>query len=499
MASQEKPSIDEARPSPQQDTEVGEFVHMEKPFSTLSAMAVGASTTNTAIGIILTIGSITANGGTVTLFWGFILMAGVGLAAACSLSELASAIPDAGGQYVWVATLSPPGPRRFLSYATALFSWAGAVCTGASVCVVGPSLLFQLGSLLNPSFEPSRWVYFATYQATNIITLILSLFENLLPRITKGILTFTFLLLIAIFVGLFAGARERRSGSDVVFYFYQASGWPDGVSFLIGLNGLNWGFSCLDAIVHISEEIPNPSVNVPKALMWTIIVGFATGLPIVLALCVNMTDFATQTSVMATMYDIFGQSEAAAIGYQIPIFISTVGAMWGIHVWQSRLAWTVGLNDGFPLSRYLSKVHGAPFHTPVWALVGSAAFTSLLGFLYVASTTAFNSLVSAGILLQYASYAIPIILLPKSGRQNLRHGPFWYPRLGLLANIVFLCWAPIALVFYSFPYTLPVDLGSMNYISVVLGVIGLLIITLWFTYARRHFAPPGLGATEGAI
>jgi choline transport protein len=212
-----------------------------------------------------------------------------------------------------------------------------------------------------------------------------------------------------------------------------------------------------------------------------------------------MTDYATQTSVMATMYDIFGQSEAAAIGYQIPIFISAVGAMWGIHVWQSRLAWTIGLNDGFPLSEYLSKVHGAPFHTPVWALIGSAVFTSMLGFLYVASTTAFNSLVSAGILLQYASYALPIILLLMSGRNNLRHGPFWYPRLGLLANIVFLCWAPIALVFYSFPYTLPVDLGSMNYISVVLGVIGLLIVTLWFTYARKHFAPLGMGAAEGAI
>ncbi|KAJ3533078.1 hypothetical protein NM208_g8149 [Fusarium decemcellulare] len=495
MNSKEKQQAGEGRaPSPKPGSVVGEVVIMEKPFSVWSAMAIGASTTNTAIGVLLTLGSITANGGSVTLFWGFLLMAVVGLACATSLSELASAIPDAGGQYIWVAALSPAGPRRFLSYATALLSWAGAVCTGASVCVVAPSLLFALGSLLNPNFQQDRWMGFAAYQVTNLITLALSSFEHLLPKITKGILAFTMFLLVAFFVGIFTASDERRAAKDVFTDFYNVSGWSDGVSFLIGLNGLNWGFSCLDAIVHISEEIPRPSTNVPKALMLTIAVGFVTGLPIALAFCFNMTNFETQTSAMAAMYVAFGQSRAAAIGYQIPFFFSTVGAMWGIHVWQSRLAWTIGLNKGFPFSSHLGKVAGAPFHTPIWALLWSAAFTSLLGFLYLASETAFNSLVSAGILLQYASYAIPIVLLLVRGRSRFQNGPFWYPRLGFLANIIFLCWAPVALVFYSFPYALPVAAGDMNYISVVLVIVVLLIVCFWYTYARKNFSFLELGS-----
>ncbi|RMJ13491.1 hypothetical protein CDV36_006831 [Fusarium kuroshium] len=497
MSAKEKQAMGQGpEPSPKPESMIGDVIIMEKPFSVWSAMAIGASTTNTAIGVILTIGSITASGGSITLFWGFLLMALVGLACATSLSELASALPDAGGQYIWVAALSPPEPHRFLSYATALFSWAGAVCTGASVCVVAPSLLFSLGSLLNPSFQQDPWMGFVAYQVTNLVTLALSAFEHLLPKITKGILTFTMCLLVALFVALFAATDERRPAKEIFTDFYNISGWSNGVAFLIGQNGLNWGFSCLDAIVHIAEEIPSPSTNVPKALILTIIIGFVTGLPIVLAFCINQTNYETQSSTMATLYVAFGESKAAAIAFQIAIFLSTVGAMWGIHVWQSRLAWTIGLNKGFPFSKHIGKVMGAPFHTPIYALIWSAGFTSLLGFIYLASQTAFNSLVSAGILLQYASYTVPIVLLLIRGRSNLQHGPFWYPRLGLLANIIFLCWAPIALVFYCFPYALPVEAGTMNYISVVLAIVGLLVVFFWYTYARKHFSFPELGASR---
>ncbi|RSL90850.1 hypothetical protein CDV31_015610 [Fusarium ambrosium] len=339
MSTKEKQAMGQGpEPSPKPESMIGDVIIMEKPFSVWSAMAIGASTTNTAIGVILTIGSITASGGSITLFWGFLLMALVGLACATSLSELASGLPDAGGQYIWVAALSPPGPRRFLSYATALFSWAGAVCTGASVCVVAPSLLFSLGSLLNPSFQQDPWMGFVAYQVTNLVTLILSAFEHLLPKITKGILTFTMCLLVALFVALFAATDERRPAKEIFTDFYNISGWSNGVAFLIGQNGLNWGFSCLDAIVHIAEEIPNPSTNVPKALILTIIIGFVTGLPIVLAFCINQTNYETQSSTMATLYVAFGESRAAAIAFQIAIFLSTVGAMWGIHDLRHRVS-----------------------------------------------------------------------------------------------------------------------------------------------------------------
>ncbi|KAH7339234.1 amino acid/polyamine transporter I, partial [Pyrenochaeta sp. MPI-SDFR-AT-0127] len=309
-----------------------------------------------------------------------------------------------------------------------------------------------------------------------------------------GILKFTMLLLLAYFIGLFAASKERRPAREFFTDFQITTGWSNGLPFLTAPNGSNWGFSCLDAIVHIAEEIPRPSVNIPKALMLTIAVGFFTGLPIIFVFGFCMTDLDTQYSALTTLYEVFGQKKAAAIGYQVTLFFSTVGAMWGIHVWQSRLAWTIGLNKEFPFARHLGKVHGAPFHTPIWALMWSAGFTGLCSFVYVASETAFNPLVAAGILFQYISYAIPLILLLRHRRSKVAHGPFWYPRLGLLANIVFLSWAPVALLIYCFPYAFPVVTGDMNYVSVVLIIVFLIIVCFWFSFARKSFSFPKLGS-----
>jgi choline transport protein len=44
-----------------------------------------------------------------------------------------SAMPHSGGQYFWAAQLALPRIRRPLSYLTVIFSWGGAVFTGASI------------------------------------------------------------------------------------------------------------------------------------------------------------------------------------------------------------------------------------------------------------------------------------------------------------------------------------------------------------------------------
>lgn len=469
---------------------------MERPFSVLSLMGISVTTTNTAVGVMLTIGTCMPYGGPILFVYGFIFMALVGLASATTLAELASAMPDPGGQYIWVAMLAPARSRRFLSYITGIFSWAGAVCTGASACLAGPQLLFSLVQLIDPTFEYRPWMGFLGFQAVNLACLIPSLFEKALPKVSRVLLMYIFVVFLAVFISLFAAGGDHQSAKAVFTYHNNTSSWGDGVAFFIGLNGSNWSFSCLDAIVHVADEIPNPRKNVPKALMWSIAVGFVMGAAITLALLFNIADFDAEYSTLTIIYNKFGDSKAAAIAFQTILFVATIEAMWGIHVWQSRLAWTIGLNKGFPFSRHLGHVFGAPFHTPLWALLFSASFTSILGCLYLASETAFNSLISSGILFQYLSMAIPTILLLWRGRSTLQHGPFWYPKLGLVANITMIAWASVALVFYCFPYGLPIVMDEMNFVSAVLAVVLILSITLWFTYGKKRFTYPELGSSH---
>ncbi|KAK7415673.1 hypothetical protein QQX98_005705 [Neonectria punicea] len=464
------------------------IIQTEKPFTTLSAVGIGYGTTNTGIGLLLVLGSTLPMGGSPLFFWGFLVMAGVGLATATTLAELASAMPHPGGQYIWVNRLASPHAQRGLSYVTAMISWLAAVATGSSACLSVPTGVCSIIALLDPNFVYKRWMGFVGFQILNILTLLCACFEHALPKISKVMLLFSCLTIGAVFITLFAMSSDHVSPKDFFATSVNVSGWPNGIAFIIGLNGANWSFSCLDVATHLAEEIPSPGTNIPRALIWTIVVGFGSGLLVVLSVLINLTNFdvTADNSALALFYRITG-SKAAAIGLWVPVLITTAGAVWSIQTWQSRLAWTISREGGFPLHRHLSKISPAPFHTPIWSLVWSATGTAIFGCLYLGSDLAFNSLIATGILLQYISYSIPVILVLSRGRSNFQHGHFWYPKLGLVANIVMLAWTVVALVFYCFPYYLPAVADSMNYASVMLCGIGIFITVLWFTYANKNY------------
>ncbi|KAM5349538.1 hypothetical protein ACJ41O_006043 [Fusarium nematophilum] len=461
-----------------------------KPFTTLSALGIGYGTTNTAVGLLLVLGSTLPMGGSPLFFWGFLLMAGVGLATATTLAELASAMPHPGGQYIWVNRLAPAHSRRFLSYITAIISWLAAVATGASACLSVPTGVCTIISLLDPNFVYKRWMGFVGFQLLNILTVFCASFEHALPRISKIMLLFSCMTIVVIFITLFAMSdpHARVSAKDFFVTSVNVTGWQKGIAFIIGMNGANWSFSCLDVATHLAEEMPSPSTDIPKALIWTIIVGFSSGLLVVTSVLINVTsiDGAADNSAVALFFRITN-SKAAAVGLWIPVMITTAGAVWSIQTWQSRLAWTISREAGFPLHRHLSKLAPGPLHTPVWSLIFSASGTAVFGCLYLGSELAFNSLISTGLLLQYISYSIPVVLVLVQGRSNFQHGPFWYPRLGLVANLVMLSWTVIALVFYCFPYYLPAVADQMNYASAVLAGIAVLTTSLWFFHAKSNY------------
>lgn len=479
----------------QNDPEYGSAIHGDdrvqslKPFTTLSALGIGYGTTNTPIGLLLVLGTALPMGGTPLFFWGFLIMAIVGLATATTLAELASAMPHPGGQYIWVNRLAPPQYRRFLSYITALVSWLAAVSTGSSSCLSVPTGVCAIISLLNPDFVYKRWMGFVGFQLLNILTVVGASFEMALPRISKIMLLFSCLTIVVIFITLFAMSdNQHMSAKDFFLTSINATGWPKGIAFIMGMNGANWSFSCLDVATHLAEEMPRPATDIPKALIWTIVVGFSSGLLVVISVLINAGQIneADDLTALGLFYRIT-QSKAAAVGLWVPVLVTTAGAVWSIQTWQSRLAWTISREAGFPLHRHLSKISSAPLHTPTWSLLFSATGTAIFGCLYLGSELAFNSLISTGLLLQYISYSIPVILVLSKGRSNFKHGPFWFPRLGLIANITMLAWSMVALIFYCFPNYLPVVASQMNYAAPVLVAIFVIILSLWFLHAKNTY------------
>lgn len=115
--------------------EMGYTQDLKRNYSVISVLGVGFSLTNSWFGISAALITGINSGGPVLIIYGIIL---IGLLSTCvgiSLSELASAYPNAGGQYFWASELAPKGYSRFASYLTGWFSWAGSIFTSASVAL----------------------------------------------------------------------------------------------------------------------------------------------------------------------------------------------------------------------------------------------------------------------------------------------------------------------------------------------------------------------------
>lgn len=210
-------------------------------------------------------------------------------------------------------------------------------------------------------------------------------------------------------------------------------------------------------------------------------------------------------------------SRAVASFFLVTLNVITLFAISGAIQTASRLTWSFARDDAVVLAPFLSRIHPR-LGVPVWSLIANSACVFVLGCVYLGSSTAFNALVSTGIILQQLSFAFPAALMlyrrakgtleevmpsAKTGFK-LRYG------IGPVVNVLTIIMALLALIFYDLPVVLPVTVGNMSkipslsvsfhdhladhnvadYSCAVIGVMGLLALANWFGYATRKYQGP---------
>jgi choline transport protein len=198
--------------------------------------------------------------------------------------------------------------------------------------------------------------------------------------------------------------------------------------------------------------------------MGTVAIGFVTSWFYVISMFFSLNDFDTilSTATGVPILELYHQaldSRGGAIALEALVLATGLGCQCASHTWQARLCWSFARDRGLPGHKWLSQVHpklGVPFiaHCVSCFIVG------LLGLLYLGSSTAFNSMATACIVLLYVSYIIPVICLLVRGRNNIEHGPFWLGPIGLASNIILLLWTLFTIIMYSFPAVQPVTPAS---------------------------------------
>lgn len=265
-----------------------------------------------------------------------------------------------------------------------------------------------------------------------------------------------------------------------------------------------------DAAAHLSEEMPNPSRNVPLAMVGSVVANGIIGFVYCLILLFSLGDLTslletpTGFPFMQLYYNVTNSAAGATVMSLIICLIATAANAAGLTS-TSRTFWAFARDDAVPLSKYLAHVDSR-LKVPVRMIVLVSVLQGLLGFIYLGNTTAFNAILSMAVIGMYLSYILPIVYMLLYGRSRLsasEYGPFKLGKAGgKIVNVIAILWLVLAMVFSTFPNFQPVTAQNMNYSTVVLaGWVGFGAV-YYFLKGRKIYTGPVIetdAASLGAI
>lgn len=129
---------------------------------------------------------------------------------------------------------------------------------------------------------------------------------------------------------------------------------------------------------------------------------------------------------------------------------------------------------------------------PLNSVLFCVTLTGIICLINIASTVAFNAIVSLTIAGLFSSYLIPIILIAwrRVSSEEVRWGPWKLGKLGLFINIFSICFLTISIVFSFFPPGIPVTLVSMNWSVVVFGGTVFLGWIFYIVHGSKNYNGP---------
>lgn len=260
------------------------------------------------------------------------------------------------------------------------------------------------------------------------------------------------------------------------------------------LNGA-YAIGTPDFVTHLAEEIPRPEINIPKAMALQMIIGFATALCYAIAILFAIHDLNAilSGSSILPIAEIYRQatgSRAGTVGLLVVILLPLICGSIDSYVTAGRILWALARDNATPFGTFLGRID-TRWRNPFNATIVCGCIGTMLGCIYVGSTTAFNAFVGSFVLLTTSSYLA--VLLPHilSRRSNVMPGPFWMNGiLGYTVHGMSCLYIAIFIVIFCFPYTLPVQANNMNYSCLIFGGLTILVSITWIFKGRKGYSGP---------
>ncbi|KAF6530436.1 hypothetical protein HZS61_001748 [Fusarium oxysporum f. sp. conglutinans] len=432
-----------------------------------------------------------------TLIYGLLVRSIVMSILASGYAELASAFPFAGGQYHIVYMTFPASTRRFAAFFTGRMSILYTMGATASCSFFVAQSILNLVALWNETYVIQSWhVYLVHICLCTIAFLVASPFPAAIESIGVSVFWMSIIGFIASLATLLAVQEVKQPNKFVFTEFTNVSGWTDGWAAMIGLASCLWAYCGIDTPSHLSEEVDNPSRNIPIAIGATIILGVITAIGWNIGLMYVIKDVQGLIASGAPIMEVYNQalgSKTATMIWSVYYILVLYNVILNLLVFSSRIIWSFARDGGVPYSSYVSRLR---WSNPVRATAIMLFLQIIIGIFYIASKTAYSSFINLTLFAFNITVVLPQTVLLFTGRDSLPKRAFSLGRYGYIVNALATIFMLFFNVVFAFPVARPVTGSSMNYLVVVFAVSLIFIILSWLLGLSKRFTGPSEGTVH---
>ncbi|HEX3511014.1 MAG TPA: amino acid permease [Solirubrobacteraceae bacterium] len=500
--------------------DLGYKQELNRGWSGFSNFAISFSIICILAGCFTTYGQALKNGGPIAISIAWPLISVMILFVAWSMSELASAMPTAGGIYYWASRLGGPGWGWF----TGWFNLIGLVAVVASVVYVSATFLMNLLGLYGLHFifnfpkaagmtgsanvHYSAHVNFALFAIILILAGLVNVFRSHLVSIFLNISVWWNVVGVAVIVVILIAVPSHHASFSYVFgHRANESGFAGGsiAGAKFWLYVLPLGFlltmytiTGYDASAHVSEETHGAEQSAPRGIWLSVFYSAIVGWIVLLAIT-----FAIQKSHEAEIYKagfpaltIFTTALSSSAAKAV-ILISTIGQLFcgmACVTSASRMTFAFSRDGAVPGHRLWRRL--GQKRTPTWAVFFVCVFALVVTIPayfpnHLGTPVAFLAVTSISVIGLYIAYTIPVFLRWRKGDEfvpgtwNLGSKYKWI-------NPIACLWVALCVIIFCLPFTpegVPwessFNWSAVNYAPLVtIGVM--LAVTIWYAVSAKN-------------
>ncbi|KXS16078.1 APC amino acid permease [Gonapodya prolifera JEL478] len=437
-------------------------------------------------------------GGPVGLVWGWIFGSIMALCVGCSMAEICSAYPTAGGLYYWSAKLGGDNYGAAFAWFTGWFNLLGDIAASAGGGVIVSQTIFTVVLVKNPDYDLTQWKLTLLTLAVAVSWVLVNASH---PEVIKRVLELSVFVhtigLIFMIIAIGAMTPTRQSASFVFTELINFSSGQDnqGWSLILSLLMPAWTFIGYDASAHVSEETLHSYKQAPRGIFYSIVVSAVLGFITIVVMTFSIVDVnaVLGSTYPAAIMQLFLDSTNETVAIIIVLLVGSAnyfGSFAGICA-NSRMIYAFSRDKAFGdvLSKWLYYTSPRTM-LPVRAICLSAFLASCIISIGFGSSIGLQIAASIGTIGMMTAYGLPIFCRLTFARKVFKKGEFHLGPLSELIGWISILWIVFLFFLLCMPYNYPVNALNFNYASVLIGGVTVVAGSGWLFSARKWFKGP---------